>query len=151
VFPSDPEIFPDQSRGGNSAQTDQNFRLYQSNLIVEIADAGILLHFLGVTIVRRAAFDDVRNVAILFAVKVNDTQHIIQQLSCTTHKGLSLQIFLLSRTFAHEHDLTFPVAYTEYYIVPCGAKPATVATAAGIFKACPVHHLLRLLLCLCFL
>ena len=65
VLPGDPEIGIDQPHGGNTTQTDDDLRLQQRQLLLQKANTGILLLRHGIPVLRRTAFDDVADVAVV--------------------------------------------------------------------------------------
>src|SRR6185437_11616246 len=58
---------------------------------------------LGVAIVRRAAFDDIRNVDLI-AREACRSQEIVQEFPCRSHKRLAFLIFIEPWRFSHKHD-----------------------------------------------
>ena len=89
---------------------------------------GFALSRLGVTVLRRAALDDVCNIAVLRAVKVDGKQIFVQQLAAAPHKGQTLLILILAGAFAHKQNFGIFHTLTEHHI---GAGLAQLAAGAG--------------------
>ena len=76
-----------------------------------------LLFVERVAVVRRAAFDDVRNIYAR-TVEIDHFKHIVEQLTGGADERLALQILLLARTLADEHQLALGIADAENDVVP---------------------------------
>ena len=133
--------------GGNPAQTDDDFRLHQRHLTAQIADAGILLRLQRIPVVGWAALDNVADIAVFLPGKVDDGQHVVQQLSGGADEGLAPQILLLAGALPHKQDICSFIAYAEDHIVPGLAQAAACAAAARHFQFLPGQHQLLLLRC----
>ena len=131
VLPGDAVILPDQPFGGDPAQADDDLRLHQSHLVAQVTDAGILLCFQGIPVPGRSALDDVGNIAVMPPGQIDDPQHIVQQLSCRPHKGLPLQVLLLTGALPHEHHIRPGITLAEDHIVPPFAQTTFGASLAG--------------------
>lgn len=62
VLPGNFEIGADQPHGGDTAQAYDDFRLDQGDLGAQISNTGVLLGVQRITVVGRAAFDNIGNV-----------------------------------------------------------------------------------------
>ena len=71
VLFGDLEILTNEAGGGNAAQTDDDFRPDERDLIAEVADACVHLHVQRVAILWGTAFDHIAN-EVLGAVQVDD-------------------------------------------------------------------------------
>ena len=126
MLTGDAKIVPNKRCGGNAAEAYNYLGVNEPDLLCKPGVAGILLLVTGVTVSRRAALYDVCYV-YLTAVKVYHPEHIVKQLPRRPHKGYALQILLLTRAFADEHDLGTVVADTEHQIRPCFSELAAHA------------------------
>ena len=141
MFARDAEILTDELHRGNAPEADNDLRAQQPHLLAQVADARLLLDLQRVTVVRRTAFDDVGDVAVFRAVKVNDRQHVVQQPTCRTDERLAAQVLLLARTFAHEQHARGLAADAEHDVrarLAEGAGGAGTAACPEQFKA--IHH-----------
>ena len=114
VFTRDTQIGLDQLHPGNPAEGDDDPRSDQARLLAQIADTAVLLVLLGIAVMGRTAFDDVGDIDVLSAVEVNGKQHLVEELSGSADKGLTLQILLFARSFADEHDARLRLSDAEY-------------------------------------
>lgn len=87
----------DELLRGNAPQADDNSGLDKRHLPAQIADAGFLLQWLRVAVLRRAAFYNVGDVHVFMAVQVNSVQKFVQKLAAAPYKGFALQIFVFAR------------------------------------------------------
>lgn len=142
VLAGDAVIGFDEPHGGDASQTDDDFRANHTHLTAEVADAGILLRLLRVTVAGWAAFHDVGDV-ILRAVEVDDFQHLVEELSRRTHKGASRQVLLLAGAFSHEHNGRIGVALSEYHVMSRPAQLAFFTRHARLSQLFPVTHFPR--------
>ena len=124
----DLEVLADQAHRRDAAEADDQLRAQQRHLLAQIADAGVLFRLQGVTVVGRAALDDVGNIAVLFAVKVDGKQVFVQKLAAAAHKGQALLVLALARAFAHKQHLSSLGPLPEHHM---GAVGAQLASAAG--------------------
>jgi hypothetical protein len=75
------------------------------------------------------------------SAQVNDRQHVIQKFTGSTHKGLALQILLLTGAFTNEHNIRISGAYTKHYI-GTGLTEFTFGAAHTLLrKSFPIQHL----------
>ena len=121
VLGGDAVILPDDGLGGDAPKADDDLWLDQSRLAAEIPHALLLLLGQGVTVFRRAAFHHVGDID-LGAVKADDLQHIVQQLTGLAHEGHALLILALTRPFADEEDLRILRSHAEDHIGPGRGK-----------------------------
>ena len=96
------------------------------------------MHLKRVAVVRRAAFDDVCDIAVV-PPEVDDAQHIVQQLSGWTDKRLAGQILLLTRTLADEENLRVRGSDAEYNVVPRLAQGTHRTLQAHCPQLFPAH------------
>ena len=108
-------------------------------MLPEPVRAGLLLRVQRIPVLGRAAFDDVGDVDVLLPVQIDDLQHLVQQLSAPAHKGLSLEILVLSRTLADEHDLRVLFPHAEHHVCPRLVQGAFPALQTRFFKLLPIH------------
>lgn len=131
MFSGDAKILSDHTRGGDPAKAYHDFGADQTNLPIEVTNAAVLLLFHGISVLRRPALDDIRNITIATPVKINDRKHIIQQLTGSADKGLALKILLLTGTFPDEHNIGILSSNAENHIMPGFAQSALPAIQTG--------------------
>jgi hypothetical protein len=119
--------------GGNSSQANHDFRSYYSGLLPEPVNANILLLGLWVSVLGRAAFYNVGYVDIFFPAEAGHIQKLVQKLACPAHKGLAGQVLLLTRAFAHKHNLGVGRSVTEDHIGPGFVKVTLLASQTPFF------------------
>lgn len=100
----DLEIFADELHSRDTAKTDNDLWLQELRLRTQPVDAGILFGLQRIAVMRRAAFYDIRYVAVM-ASEVDDAEHIVQKPSGRADKRLTPQILLFTRSFTNEQDL----------------------------------------------
>ena len=127
----DPVVFPDKLLGGDSSETDNDFRSDQRHLISQVTDASFLLCLQRIPVMRRAALDDIGNVTV-FSAQVHNGKHVIQKMPCRTHKGLPFQIFLLAGTFTDEHYIRIRRTNAKYNMISGLAQAAPCTVHAGV-------------------
>ena len=140
----------DKLLGGDTAQTNDDLRLDQLDLIIQIPDASLLFIIPGIPVFGRSAFDDIRDIDIIVPRQVDDREHIVQQLSGGTDEGLSLQVLLFTRTLTDEHDIRIGIADAKYNAVPGLAEPAAGAGHTGGLQVFPRGHITSSFFCSIF-
>lgn len=128
-------ILYERSRG-DAAQADDDRRIDECDLPPQPFAAAFLLHKLRVTVVRRAAFDNVGDVN-LCSVEIDHFEHIVEQLSGWADKRQALQILLLAGALADEHDACILGAVAEDEMVPRLAEAAAPALRTRLLEFCP--------------
>ena len=132
------EIGTDKPLSGNSTDTNYNFRAHKPDLLSKPRDASALLLRLGITIVRRSAFNHVGDVNILSPVQPDCVKVFIEKLTAPADKRFTLEILLLTRTFADEENLCFFISDAENKIGSRSSKLTFVAVAAVCFQLIPI-------------
>ena len=122
------EISADHPLGGDAAQADHDLWLQQPELFPEPWHTGLALSGQRVTVLGRAALDDVGNVAVFAPVQIDGKQVFVQQLAAAAHKGQTLFVLALARAFAHEQHLSSLGTLPEHHM---GAVGTQLASAAG--------------------
>ena len=112
-----PDFSFQERLGGPVSQRTDQFRPDHLNLLHQEWLAGINLINLGVAIIRRSAFDDVRNVDFV-PREPGRLQEIVQELSRCADKRFSLLIFMKPRRLADEHDACMRIAHTKHDLSP---------------------------------
>ena len=128
------EIGFDEFGGRNAPQTDNHLGADDAHLLAQMADAGGFFFRERVAVVRRAAFDDVRNIYAR-TVEIDHFKHIVEQLTGGADERLALQILLLARSFADEHQLALGIADAENDVVPGFGQRAAAAAERKAVKA----------------
>ena len=91
-------------------------------------DAGVGLDRLGNPILRRSAFDDVRDVDLI-AAQAHGVDHVVEQLAGAADERQALRVLIGARTFADEHQPRVRVAVAEDNGVAALVKRAARARA----------------------
>ena len=138
VLACDLEIGLDDAHGGDAAEAYDDLRTQQGGLIAQPVHAGFLFLLQGVTVLRRAALDNICYVDICAAVEVDGGEVFIEQLTACTDERLALQIFVSARAFADEHNLRARVTHAEHDIGARFAQAAFAAVQAVFFQFFPV-------------
>ena len=93
-------------------QSDDDFRLDDRDLPHQKRQAGVTFIALRSAVSRRTALNDVGNVDV-FAADAHRFDHVVEQLTGTTDKGLALQVFISARAFPDEHEFRTRIADSE--------------------------------------
>src|SRR5262245_58290978 len=121
------------------AQRDDQLRLYQVDLPVEIGLALRSLARLGIAVPRRAALDDIRYVDLLAALQPDGHEHAVEEPAGLADEGFALRIFLRSRAFADEQPVRVLVPDPEHRLVAPGVEWAVVAAGHSRLQLGPLH------------
>lgn len=138
VLLRDLEVIPNIRGCGDAAETDDDLRTDQRNLLGEPQAAGLLLNVQGVAVFRRAALYHVGDIDFA-AIQVDQLQHIVQQLAGTAHKGFALQILLLARALTDEHDLGLRIADAEHHVGARFTQSAAAAAQTFLLQFIQIH------------
>ena len=130
--------------GSDAAQADDDLRPQQTELLSQPGHTGFALGGQGVAVLRRAALDDVSDIAVLFAVQVDGEEVFVQQLAAAAHKGQALLILVLAGAFAHKQYLGVLGTLTEHHVRPRFAQPTAAAGKALGLECFPFHISLNL-------
>ena len=138
VVARDFEVLADELHGGDPAKADNDFGVQELRLPAKITDARVLLGTERVPVVRRAALNNVCDIAVV-PPKVNDAQHVIQEFPGGPDKRLSGQILLLARAFSDEENFRVRRPHAEDDVVPRLAQGAHRALQTCGFQRFPIH------------
>ena len=141
MLPGDAVLRIDDPLGSDATQAHDDLGLHQGHLLTQIPNAGILLFLRRVPVLRRAALDDIGDIAILASIQIDDAKHLIQQFSRGAYERLTLQVLLLSRAFPDEHYICFPLSYTEDHTVPSPTQVACRTAGTGFLQFFPCAHI----------
>ena len=130
VLARDFHIGLDDAHRRDAAEADDDFRADQRHLVAQPADAGLLLLGQRVAVLRRAAFDDVRDVDVHFAVQIDGGEHLVEQLSAAADERLALQVLVFARALADEHDLGTRISNADDHVRARLAQAAPAAVEA---------------------
>jgi hypothetical protein len=83
-----------------------------------------------VAVIRRAALEHICNVNII-TQKASVRQHFIKQLARSTHKRLTLRVFIFARRLANYHHPRLRIAAAKHNLRAPSAK-LTVRTSAHL-------------------
>jgi hypothetical protein len=145
VILSNFKVAADDSKGGNAAEADDDLGLQDPALGIQPVPAGALFLTQGVAVSRRPALDNVGNVYAP-AGEIDHLQHIVQKFSGPADEGLTLDIFLLSRTLADKHDLGFRVSDAKNHMLPRLGQLALPALQTGLPQRVQFSHFYTALL-----
>ena len=113
--PGDRRLLAQERLSGELAERDDHLRLHRAELPLEERLAGEQFVGLGIAVVRRAALDGVADVDVL-ALHAHRLDHLRQQLPCLAHERVALQVLVLARPFADEHQARLGIAHAEYEV-----------------------------------
>ena len=125
------------------ADGQNDFRLDQGDLPVEVAPAGGRLVGVGVPIVWRPALEDVGNEGAVSAL-VYGAQHLIQQLAGPAHKRFATPVFLGARRLANDQPVGIRITDTEDGLGSAFTERTARAAGDGCAQRFPVQGLLRI-------
>ncbi|HWH76107.1 MAG TPA: hypothetical protein VNT76_02005, partial [Candidatus Binatus sp.] len=127
----DRDIAFKQRLHGKFAQANDNFGLDQINLFFE--ERFTSRHFirLGITILRRTAFNHIANINVLAFDADTFGNDVGQQLSSAADEWFTLQIFVAPRAFTDKHQLGIRIADPENQMGSARAKFAALAISDG--------------------
>ena len=131
MLSGDLEVRVDETAGGHPAETDEDFRAQKRGLLLEPADAGILLLRQGIAVFGRAAFHDVGDIQVILPGQADSGQHFIQKLATPPDKGFPLEVFVFTGSLAHEENLGVWYPHPEDHVGAGGGKPAGCTGAAA--------------------
>ena len=138
------KVGPDHPLGGDAAKADHDLGPQQAELLPQPRHTGLALGGERVAVFRRAAFDDVGDIAVLAAVKVDGEQIFIQKLSAAAHEGQPLLVLALAGALADEQNLGVFGALAEHHI-RAGLAQAAAAAGKAVGPECfPIHISLNL-------
>lgn len=112
--------------GRKIAQGANHAGLDHLDLFPEIRQTGIDLVRLGVSVLRRAAFDHIGDIDV-FALQADAAQEIRKQFPGRANEGPVLKVFILAGRLADEHDLGIGVAFAEHDMCARLAQPTFTA------------------------
>ena len=144
MLPDYRKVLPDHPLGRHPPQADHDLRPEQTELLPQPGHTGFALGGQGVAVLRRAALDDVSDIAVLFAVQVDGEEVFVQQLAAAAHKGQALLILVLAGAFAHKQYLGVLGTLTEHHVRPRFAQPTAAAGKALGLECFPFHISLNL-------
>ena len=133
------KVGPDHPLGGDAAQAHHDLGPQQAELLPQPGHAGLALGGQRVTVLGRAALDDVGNVAVLFPVQVDGKQILVQQLTAAAHKGQALLVLALAGALAHKQHFGVRHALPEHHIRAGLAQLTAAAGKAVGFQRFPIH------------
>ena len=134
------KIRVDEANGSYSAKANNDFRVDKLNLGAEPFAAGGNLFFLGVAVLRRAAFDHICNINIAFAGKVNNLKHFIKQYSAAADERFAAQILVFAGAFADEQHVGVGASHAENNVSAGGAKLALLAVKTFGAEFFQIHY-----------
>src|SRR5450759_2774374 len=124
---------------GSLAQGHDQLGLYERDLAFEIRQALRDLVGFRVTVIWRAAFNDIGDINILAAFEFDRRQHAIQQLARLSHERLTLRVLVRARPFTDEQPAGFLVAHPEHRLRASGAQPAGSTVAHNLLELWPIE------------
>ena len=128
-----------QAHRGDPAERDDQFRLYQLDLALQVRLACQRFFRLGVAVARRPAFDDVGDVDIRATPQLDRRQHAVEELPGLSHERLALRVLVRTGAFAHEEPARPLVADAEYGARALRMQLAIRAPRHASLERAPVH------------
>ena len=104
--------------------------MQQPELLPQPRHTGFALGGQRVAVLGRAALDDVGDIAVFAAVKVDGKQVFVQQLAAAPYKRQTLLVLALAGALAHKQHLSVRHALPEHHVRPGGAQLAPGAGKA---------------------
>ena len=109
------EVGMDETGRRDPSKTDDDLRADELHLLSEVPDTRIRFLGEGVTVVRRAAFEDICNINVLAGYS-DRGEIFVKELTRSTHKRNAGRILSLTGSLTYEHELRVFVAATEHEI-----------------------------------
>ena len=120
-----------QIGGGGGAECDDHFRVHDVDLPPEKLHAGVGFYRLRRAVLRRTAFDDVRDVNLL-ALEAHGVDHVVEELAGAAHEGQPLRVFIGSRALAYEHEAGVGVSVAKDDGVPALKGKRTAGAVSNV-------------------
>jgi len=98
---------------GEVPQRHQELGIDGARLLAQVRRAQLDLLGTRVAVSGRAALQHVRDEHVL-ADEPGDGQQLVEVLARRAHEGLALQVFVLARRLADDHDACFGIAHAEH-------------------------------------
>lgn len=92
-----------------AAEENDELRLDEVELFVEPRATRFFLGWFRIAIIRRAVFDDIRDVDVL-ALKADIAEHLVEEFTCSTDEWHALFILRLARCFTDKDNLGISAA-----------------------------------------
>src|ERR1700737_4002727 len=108
------------------AEHQDDFRLDQPELLLEIRRAGLRLGRLRIPVAGRPALEDVRD-EDLAPGETETTKKLVEQLASRADERLALQVLVLAGRLADDHDPRVDRAYSRHRLGPRMTQRATPA------------------------
>lgn len=123
-----PHLGSQQRLHRNIAKADDDFRLNRLDLAQQERMTRLYFIRFGITIIRRAALDDVGDVDV-GTFKPHRLDHASQQLPGATDKRFPLKILIPTGPFADKHQSRLRIAHAEYDMAAAATKLTALAVA----------------------
>lgn len=102
----------EQGGAGHLPHAEDELRVHQLDLLVQIGEAAAALLGQGVAVVRRTMLEDVRDVDI-FTAEFDRFEDVGEELARLAHEGLALEVLVLAGGLANEHEIGIGVSDAE--------------------------------------
>ena len=140
VVPRDGKVFSNHLLGGNAAQAHHNFGAQQPELHAQPREAGGGFFRGRVAVFWRAALNNIGNINIFAAVKVNRFQVMVQQLAAAAHKRQALCVLVGAGAFAHKKNLGVRHTLPKHHMGAGLTQSAALARQALLFQLIKIHE-----------
>src|SRR6185312_15917748 len=120
-----------QVRRCGRSQRDDDLRLHHIDLPQQELRARRRFHWLGCTVLRRAALHNVRDVYLLTR-DAHRGDHVVQQLTGLADKRQTARVFIRARPFADEHQLCIGITISEHDVMPPRIGQRTARAVANV-------------------
>ncbi len=114
--PGDGCLLSQEGLGGYGSQGADDLGLDSLNLFQKEGKAGLDLLGLGSSIPWRSAFEDVGDVHLISG-ETNPLEELSEELTCLSHKGSALEVFLPPGGLAYKHELGMGVSLAKDQVV----------------------------------
>ena len=109
------EVGMDETGRRDPSKTDDDLRADELHLLSEVPDTRIRFLGEGVTVVRRAAFEDICDINVL-AGDPDRGEIFVEELTCSTDKRYTGRILSLTGSLTYEHELCVFASATEHEV-----------------------------------
>ena len=109
------EVGMDETGRRDPSETDDDLRADELHLLSEVPDTRIRFLGEGVTVVRRAAFEDICNINVL-AGDPDRGEIFVEELACSTDKRDTGRILSFPGSLTYEHEIRVFASATEHEI-----------------------------------
>ena len=136
----DCDLAIEQGLGGRTAERDQQLRLHERDLAIEIRLAGGDLAAFWSAVVWRSALDRICDIDVFSALQPDRREHVVEQAPGLADEGLATLVLLRARRLAHQHPACLAVAHAGHGLLAALAQPTGLAIADLGFERVPFER-----------